>query len=63
VGGKPCRGYHGEMVSLRVNSKEVGHGTSLVVQWLRLCASTTGDRPPSLVSEQRSHMPHGVAKR
>ena len=37
-------------------------GTSLMVQWLRLCAFTAGDSGYSLVQELRSHMPHGMAK-
>ena len=37
--------------------------TSLVVQWLRLCASTAGDAGLILVEELRSRMPEGAAKK
>ena len=40
----------------------VSKGTSLVVQWLRLCASTAGAQVRSLVGELRSHMPLCMAK-
>ena len=36
-------------------------GTSLAVQWLRLCASTAGGMVRSLVRELRSRMPCGMA--
>ena len=35
--------------------------SSLVVQWLRLCASNEGAWVRSLVGELRSYMLHGVA--
>ena len=38
-------------------------GTSLAVQWLGLCTSTTGTQVRSLVSELRSHMLSGTAKK
>ena len=38
-------------------SKESRHGTSLVVQWLRLCLQAV--QAGSLVEELRSHMPCG----
>ena len=38
--------------------KRSGHGTSPVVQWLRLCASNVGVQIQLLVGELRSHMPH-----
>ena len=38
--------------------KKVLVGTSLVVQWLRVCLPTQGMKVPSLVGEPRSHMPH-----
>ena len=34
-------------------------GTSLVVQWLRLCLPMQGLRVESLVGEPRSHIPPG----
>ena len=37
-------------------------GTSLLIQWLRLCASTAGVQVPSLVRELRQCMPHSEAK-
>ena len=37
-------------------------GTYLVVQWLRLCASTAGGVGSIPVGELRSHMPRGTAK-
>ena len=37
-------------------------GTSLVVQWLRLHASTAGGTVSSLAGEVRSHMPRGADK-
>ena len=37
-------------------------GTALVVQWIRLHASTAGMRVQFLVRELRSHMLCGVAK-
>ena len=37
-------------------------GTSLVVQWLRLHVSATGDRKRPLVRELKSHMLCGAAK-
>ena len=37
-------------------------GTSLAVQWLRLCFPMQGGRVPSLIWELRSHKPQGVAK-
>ena len=38
-------------------------GTSLAVQWLRLCASNAGGVwVQSLAGELRSHMPHGASK-
>ena len=43
--------------------KMVVPGNSLVVQWLRLYASTAGGRVWSLVGELRSHMPRSVAKK
>ena len=42
-------------------SKEV-HGTSLVVQWLRLCASSPGVQVQCLVWELRSCKMHGGKK-
>ena len=38
-------------------------GTSLVVQWLRLCASTEGAWVRSVVRELRSHMPPSAAEK
>ena len=38
-------------------------GTSLAVQWLRLCASNAGAEVQSLVGKLRSHMPCGAAKK
>ena len=38
-------------------------GTSLVVQWLRLSASTTGGTCSNRGRELRSHMLHGVARK
>jgi hypothetical protein len=40
------------------DSKRSLGGTSLAVQWLRLCTSTVGAWVPSLVKELRPHMPH-----
>ena len=40
-----------------VGIKNVGVGTSLVVQWLRICLPMQGMRVRSLVGELRSHMP------
>ena len=37
-------------------------GTSLVVQWPRLCAPMQGVQVQPLVRELRSLMPHGTAK-
>ena len=37
-------------------------GTSLVVQWLRLCLLMQGVGVQSLVEELRSHRPLGMAK-
>ena len=37
-------------------------GTSLVVQWLRICLSMQGVWVRSLVGELGSHMPHGQKK-
>ena len=34
-------------------------GTSLVARWVRLHLTMQGMRVPSLVGEQRSHMPRG----
>ena len=39
--------------------KNTVHGTSLVVQWLRLCTSNAGGVVPSLLRELRSHRPCG----
>lgn len=36
-------------------------GSSLAVQWLRFCASTTGDTN-AVPARTRSHMPRSVAK-
>ena len=44
-------------------SQKVDSVTSLVVQWLRLCASNAGDMSCILVGELRSYMPCGMAKR
>ena len=45
-------------LSLLISSPiEWGHGTSLVVQWLRLCISNAGYGVQPLVRELRSHMP------
>ena len=41
--------------------KEEGHGTSLVVQWLRLCASNA--RGTGVFAELRFCVPHGMAKK
>ena len=39
-------------------------GTSLVVQWLRLCISTVGGNGfDPLVGELRTHMPHSMIKK
>ena len=38
-------------------------GTSLAVQWLRLCTSISGGAGSSLVRELRSHMPCSAAKK
>ena len=38
-------------------------GTSLVVQGLRLQASTAGPQVQSLAGELKSHMLHGAAKK
>ena len=38
-------------------------GTSLAVQWLRLCTSTAGGADSSLAGELRSHMPRGVTRK
>ena len=49
-----------------VSFKKLNHcvdGTSLAVQWLRFCTSTTGCMGLSLVGELGSHMPYGMAKR
>ena len=40
------------------DSKRSLGGTSLAVQWLRLCTSTAEAWVPSVVVELRSHMPH-----
>ena len=50
-----------EELRARLRSSGVG-GTSLVVQWLRLCASNAGVRVPSLVGELRSHTLWGMVK-
>ena len=42
--------------------KKRTRGTSLVVQWLRLCACTAGGTGFILVKELRSHMLCGAAK-
>ena len=39
--------------------KSPGLGTSLVVQWLRICLPKQGTWVQSLVRELRSHMPWG----
>ena len=41
--------------NLRDENKQ--EGTSLVIQWLRLCLPTQGMQVQSLVREQRPHMP------
>ena len=47
---------------LRISTiKEIG--TSLVVQWLRLCFHCRGTWVLSLVGELRPHRPHGTAKK
>ena len=38
-------------------------GTSLVVQWLRLLTSNTGDKGSIPGQGTKKHMPHGVAKK
>ena len=38
-------------------------GTSLVVQWLRLCTSNVEARVQSLVKELRPNVPCGAAKK
>jgi len=38
-------------------------GTSLAVQWLRLCLPIQGLQVQSLAGELRSHMPHGQKKK
>ena len=64
-----CQGLGGgvnkELVFNRykVSQDKKGSGSSLVVQWLRLHASTSGDRVRSLVGEVRSCMPQGAAKK
>ena len=40
-------------------SQKVKHGTSLVVQWLRICLLVQGGRGQSLVGKVGSQMPHG----
>ena len=40
-------------------SSEAGSGTSLAVQWLRLCLPMQGILVQSLAGELRSHMPCG----
>ena len=41
----------------KLSFKTFVQGTSLVVQWLRLCASKAAGLVQSLVREQRSYMP------
>ena len=45
-----------------VKTKKVILGTSLVVQWLRLCVSNAGVQVQFLVKELRSHMLCGEAR-
>ena len=42
-----------------VANKNESPGTSLVVQWLRICLPMQGTQVRSLVGELRSHMPRG----
>ena len=44
-----------------IYSKVAVWGTSLEVQWLRLCTSNAGERVHTLIGELRSHMCYGVA--
>ena len=44
-------------------SQKTNVGTSLVVQWLKICTSSAGSTIWSLVRELRSHMLHAVAKK
>ena len=53
---------HGAEEEVKVN-KIQPVGTSLVVQWLRLCTFNAGAQVPSLVGELRSHMPHCTVKK
>ena len=52
-----CKQYVGKLSFFPINFWE----TCLVVQWLRLCASTEGKQ--SLIGELRSHMPLGKTKK
>lgn len=45
------------------SSKEPAYGTSLAIQWLRLCIFNAEVRVWSLVRELRSHMQGGMAKK
>ena len=45
-----------------MKDKKFSQGTSLVVWWLRMCASIGGGMGLSLAGELRSHMPCSVAK-
>lgn len=58
--------YHLTKASIRdpsiqtvITSPQLSHGTSLVAQWVRLCASSGGGWVQPLVGEIRSHMPEG----
>jgi len=44
-------------VKKKIEKKQQKLGTSLVVQWLRLCFLMQGVQVPSLVGELRPHMP------
>ena len=41
------------------NKNKMNLGTSLVVQWLRICLPMQGTQVQSQVGELRSHMPRG----
>ena len=42
---------------LSLKKRKIILGTSLVVQWLRICPAMQGTQVPSLIGELRSHMP------
>ena len=48
--------------TILVTSRNINSVTSIMVPWLRLCASSQAARVRSLVRELRSHMPCIVAK-